>query len=139
MRVITLTQPWASLVADGRKTIETRSWPISSHGRLAIHAAVGWKKADREFALECGYKPEEMVRGAVLCLVEVVGCYSTSTFNPNPSELPYGDYSPDRYAWVFDPSKLIVLPEPFVATGAQGIWNIYDERIAPSIPSGAAS
>ncbi len=42
MKAITLWQPWASLVAAGVKTIETRSWraPANLIGeRIAIHAA----------------------------------------------------------------------------------------------------
>jgi activating signal cointegrator 1 len=39
MKVLTLTQPWATLVAIGAKTIETRSWPTKYRGPLAIHAA----------------------------------------------------------------------------------------------------
>ena len=51
MRAITLHQPWASLIAVGAKTIETRSWkpPQSAIGeRLAIHAGLqpprGWDR-----------------------------------------------------------------------------------------------
>lgn len=39
MKTITLHQPWASLVALGVKTIETRSWSTTYRGPLAIHAA----------------------------------------------------------------------------------------------------
>lgn len=39
MKVLTLHQPWASLVALGVKTIETRSWSTKYRGPLAIHAA----------------------------------------------------------------------------------------------------
>ena len=38
MKVLTLHQPWASLVALGVKTIETRSWSTKYRGPLAIHA-----------------------------------------------------------------------------------------------------
>lgn len=38
MKMLTLHQPWASLIACGVKTIETRSWPTSYRGPLAIHA-----------------------------------------------------------------------------------------------------
>lgn len=38
MKAITLHQPWASLVALGVKTIETRSWSTKYRGPLAIHA-----------------------------------------------------------------------------------------------------
>lgn len=40
MKTITLHQPWASLVAQGVKTIETRSWKTSYRGPLAIHAGM---------------------------------------------------------------------------------------------------
>ena len=40
-KVLTLTQPWATLVAIGAKKIETRSWSTSYRGPLAIHAADG--------------------------------------------------------------------------------------------------
>ena len=42
MKALTIWQPWASLIAEGAKTIETRSWsaPASLIGqRIAIHAA----------------------------------------------------------------------------------------------------
>src|SRR3990167_3828953 len=42
MKAITLTQPWATLVALGHKRIETRSWTTSYRGPLAIHAAKGF-------------------------------------------------------------------------------------------------
>jgi activating signal cointegrator 1 len=41
MKALTLTQPWASLVAIGAKKIETRSWSTDYRGPLAIHAAKG--------------------------------------------------------------------------------------------------
>lgn len=39
LRIITLWQPWASLIALGLKRYETRSWATSYRGKLAIHAA----------------------------------------------------------------------------------------------------
>lgn len=45
MRALTLTQPWASLMAHGEKRVETRSWwPPATLPRgewIAIHAAKG--------------------------------------------------------------------------------------------------
>lgn len=40
-KVLTLTQPWATLIAIGAKRIETRSWSTSYRGPLLIHAAAG--------------------------------------------------------------------------------------------------
>lgn len=42
MKALTLTQPWATLVAIGAKRIETRSWSTSYRGDLLlIHAGTG--------------------------------------------------------------------------------------------------
>jgi hypothetical protein len=37
MQILTLWQPWASLVAIGAKTIETRGRPTNYRGPLLIH------------------------------------------------------------------------------------------------------
>lgn len=39
MRSLTLHQPWASLIAVGAKTIETRSWSTTYRGPILIHAS----------------------------------------------------------------------------------------------------
>ena len=52
MRAITLTQPWATLVAIGAKSIETRSWYTPFRGPLAIHAAKGYPANVRPICLE---------------------------------------------------------------------------------------
>jgi hypothetical protein len=36
---LSLKQPWAALLAAGRKTIEVRRWPTRMRGRILIHAA----------------------------------------------------------------------------------------------------
>jgi activating signal cointegrator 1 len=41
MKALTLTQPYASLIAIGAKKIETRSWSTAYRGPLAIHAGKG--------------------------------------------------------------------------------------------------
>ena len=66
MKALTLTQPWATLVAIGAKRIETRSWPTSHRGPLAIHAAKGFPKWAREFTIER------------VCYEAVKACQSTS-------------------------------------------------------------
>jgi len=52
MKCLTLTEPWALLVAIGAKRIETRSWGTSYRGPLAIHAAKGLTKWAKQFMME---------------------------------------------------------------------------------------
>ena len=51
MKALTLTQPWATLVAIGAKKIETRSWNTSYRGPLAIHAAKGFPAWAKDICL----------------------------------------------------------------------------------------
>ena len=41
MKALTIRQPWAALIVQGIKTIETRGWNTNYRGPLAIHAGAG--------------------------------------------------------------------------------------------------
>ena len=56
MRAITLHQPWASLIALGIKSVETRSWVTGYRGQLAIHAAKRPIKQSELDAIAYAYK-----------------------------------------------------------------------------------
>ena len=52
MKVITIKQPWASLIAEGIKEYEFRTWKTKYRGDILIHAGKGIdKKAMKKF--EC--------------------------------------------------------------------------------------
>lgn len=57
MRAITLWQPWASLIAEGVKTIETRPkrspWSSAVGETIAIHAATKWPDQHHYFPPLC--------------------------------------------------------------------------------------
>ena len=46
MKVITLKQPWATLVAEGIKEYEFRSWKYNYRGEILIHAGAGVDKEE---------------------------------------------------------------------------------------------
>lgn len=66
MRALTLWQPWASLIALGAKTIETRSWSTKYRGPIAIHAAARRSAPGTygEWHIS-GYRPEGWLREAL--------------------------------------------------------------------------
>ena len=118
MITISLTQPWATLVQLGHKRIETRSWNTRYRGALAIHAAKGfptWAKDTcdtppfREVLRSHGLGASDLPRGVMLCLTsldatmqtEKVAEFSAVCEVPLlPHELAFGDYSPERWAWI---------------------------------------
>lgn len=128
MRAITIIQPWGSLIADGRKTFETRSWRTDYRGPVAIHAG---RKLDVEYAVACGYRPEGVARGAIIAIARLVGVVTTEQairqiHDTMPAyqaaeELHHGDYRPGRYAWEL--ADVIRIPA-FPMLGAQGLWTV---------------
>lgn len=81
MKALTIHQPYASLIADGRKPYETRHWapPAVLIGeRVAIHAAKKWDDELRETAIEFGYDPDGqpgMPLGAVVATARLVAAH----------------------------------------------------------------
>jgi hypothetical protein len=72
MLALSVRQPWANLIASGRKTIELRSWSTEHRGPLAI---VSGKDIDRVAAARLRSAPAELEPlGCVLCTVELVEC-----------------------------------------------------------------
>lgn len=126
MRAISLWQPWASLIADGRKRYETRHWSTNYRGPLAIHAA---KRIDRDACLSFGYGADAIPRGVILCVVELTGCLRMTAdmvnliSNQNESEYVAGNWAVGRYAWqMVNPVKLERVCH---VVGRQGLfeWN----------------
>ena len=133
MKALTLTQPWATLVAIGAKRIETRSWATNYTGELAIHAAKGWTAADLALCAtepcksaleEGGYLIDRPLPfGAVLAVANLKFCKRMGTKSPVPPwpEVEFGDYTVGRYLWVFSGVRQLILPVP--ATGRLGLWD----------------
>ncbi len=63
MKVLSMWQPWATLVALGAKKIETRSWRTDYRGPIAIHAAKKW---DASLADICRRSPHKEALAAYL-------------------------------------------------------------------------
>ena len=142
MKAITLWQPWATLVAIGAKTIETRSWSTSYRGPLAIHAAKStparaWREAMRpggniELALRAfrvAKDPRDLPRGVILatCVLadveEAEKCKARIHERGDAEEsmaLMFGDFSPGRFAWHLVGIKPCEAPIEW--PGMQGLW-----------------
>ena len=118
---ITLHQPWASLIALGVKTVETRSWPAPARlvgQRIAVHAGkrVARRPGDaieRELRARLG----ENWRVIVLTGAEV----GRASGRGRTSIDLWGDFSCGRWLWFLDDVE--ALPEPVPTLGHQGFWH----------------
>lgn len=128
MRVLTLREPWASLIAYGPKRIETRSRRSSYRGPLYIHA--GAAAADREDphirALMDLLPGREPSYGLVLCRCILTDCLPMDeaflSGLTDPTERLCGQYGPGRWAWLL--KDVEPLEAPFPAKGKLGLWRL---------------
>lgn len=149
VKCISLWEPWASLMATGAKTMETRSWPTSYRGPLLICAS---KKRDMESlallratefkrGLAPLLRPDDttigdlvarLSFGCAVALVNLVACQPTQNVDPR-DEQPFGDYTPGRFAWVTLNLRRLT---PFPITGHQGLWSeaVRAERLESAHP-----
>lgn len=64
MKVLSVRQPWASLIDSGRKSIELRSWSTKYRGPVLILAGSGiWRGSEH---------PITGPRGVSLCIVDLI-------------------------------------------------------------------
>ena len=126
MKAITLYQPWASLVAIGAKTIETRPLSTKYRGPLAIHAAKKATVVDdpyyRSVLSSAGLAYDKLPLGAIVATCNLVDCPQITNANcPCYPEYAFSDFKPGLYAWKFMDIKPISAPIP--ARGYRGLWD----------------
>ncbi|OQA44951.1 MAG: ASCH domain protein [Chloroflexi bacterium ADurb.Bin325] len=69
MKALSIRQPWADLIIQGRKTLELRTWTVRYRGPLAIHAS---QTVEREACLAHGLDPDLVTTGAAIGVVDLV-------------------------------------------------------------------
>jgi len=126
MKALTISQPWASLIASGEKFVENRTWRTNYRGTLAIHAGLGSKYLkNKELA--------EYETGAIVAVAWLSACFNLSIsksldYPEVRSEgcgYTFGEISRHKYAegpvcWVLE--GVTKLSKPIPCKGAQGLW-----------------
>ena len=67
MKALSLKQPWADLIVQGKKIIETRKWRTNFRGEFYIHASKSFDKKNCE-----SFGIKNPVTGALIGKVELV-------------------------------------------------------------------
>jgi len=103
MKAISVRQPWASLIADGGKTIETRTWGTKYRGPLLIVSSA---------------KPKIEPAGFALAIADLVDC---RPMTPEDESRAMCESYPSANSWVLDNIRKI---EPFRVRGALGLYDV---------------
>ena len=128
MKVLTLKQPWATLVAEGIKKYEFRTWKTNYRGKVLIHAGAGVEKKElaRFKDLNLEYPSKRIIAEAEIedCL-ELDDNLNKKIINEN--NIAYGSKKRTGYAWKLGNVKKIDVDKEI--NGKLGLWNIDLEHL----------
>lgn len=131
MQCITISQPWAHLIATQEKWIENRQWKTNYRGPLAIHAGKGSKYLTKS---ELAKYPT----GVIVATCNLVACVQLSTirskFNATLGDIEFipgttktwndaalHEHAEGPYCWILE--NVVKLETQVPAVGKQGLWN----------------
>ena len=133
---LSLWQPWASLVVQGHKRIENRTWPPPAWiigKQLWIHAAKRFDAAGSKALAEEAPDLAEVIAecscdcpgGALLGSVTVVGCASwhqrpLGLTQEQDLDATFDPWFCGPWGWVLTDARVLEVPQAL--RGRQGIW-----------------
>lgn len=145
MKVITVMQPFATLIAINEKLHETRCWATKYRGNLLIHAGKGKdymylcdEEPFKSVLAKRGYNKNNLPMGAIIAKTNLSNCLKIKQETVDTSltvikaeledktkitgnELKFGDFARGRYAWRLDDTGM--LKEPIPVKGQQRLWS----------------
>lgn len=128
LKVITLRQPWATLVAEGIKKYEFRSWKTKYRGKILIHAGTGIDKEDMK---KYDNMNLEFLSRRIVAIAEIEDCLELDEqLNKKiiaENNIAYGNKIRTGYAWKLKNIKKIDYHREI--NGKLGLWNINDETL----------
>ena len=156
MKVLSLRQPWAWLVANGHKVIETRTWNTKYRGPLLIHASVKmdencdniYKAIQELLGPDCPLPAQSKLDlGALVGIVNVdqigqIGwcCHLADTSASDLQKMhlcvPIENYKWPKWGWYLSMAR--VFKKPIPCRGMPGLFTPPDdvlEAVAEQIKS----
>jgi len=133
MKTISIRQPWAELIMQGRKTIELRTWRTHYRGQVLIHAGYTIEPDGCE---AYDVNPDELTRGAIIGTVEIVDMveFDYDSFAATRDQhLDQGDWPGDVLGWrLANPQRL---ETPIPMRGRLGLFEVPEEVLeGASVP-----
>lgn len=128
MKALTIKEPWATLIIDGYKKYEFRSWKTNYRGKILIHAGMSLEKdmlkKFKDYNLNCSYG-EIIGEAELVDCIKVDGKFNNKLRNIDP--IVYGRSNHvENYAWKL--KNVIKYNNRIKVKGKLGLWN-YEKYI----------
>ena len=125
MKVLTIREPWASLIVNGYKEYEFRSWKTNCRGKILIHTS---SIIDKDMLDKFKDYNLDYITGAIIGEAEIVDCILVNKeFNDELRKIDpvvYGKSNhTETYAWKLENIKKY--DDVIYTKGKLGLWN-YD-------------
>lgn len=133
MKVLTISQPFASMIESGEKFIENRTWATRHRGPLGIHAGLGKQYLS-------AYQLQRYPTAKIIAVADLVDCVSLEYVQKIDSQFgkdtPLGQtgFTVDQvlkhqhcegpFLWILRNVRSI---EPIEIKGKQGLWDYHGE------------
>jgi hypothetical protein len=126
VKALTISQPFASFIADSAKWVENRTWRTGYRGPLAIHAGRGTQYLTSS---ELAKYPT----GQIIAVARLAACMPLDSMRlVSPSQNVPGsgktigeilahEHTEGPWCWIL--ADVRKLEEPIAITGAQGLWD----------------
>ena len=108
MKALSIKDPWASLIREGKKTIESRTWRTSFRGRLLLC---------------CSALPVSPISGCAFAVADLVDC---DMMCEEDEVKALCKLYPNAVSWILEDIEPIL---PFRVKGQLGLFNV-------NLPSG---
>ena len=124
MKVLTIKEPYASLIINGYKKYEFRSWKTNYRGKILIHASKKKEKSVmNEFSdYNLSYNNGKIIGEAYISdCIKIDDGFNSKLIKENPRV--YGRHNHiGKYAWKLENVK--EYEKKIDAKGKLGLWNI---------------
>ena len=125
MKVLTIKEPWASLIVQGFKKYEFRSWKTNYRGKILIHAGLSkenvYKFKDYNLDISSG----EIIGEAYITECILVD----ENFDNKLRKLDENVYGNDHVGlYAFKLEKIVKYDKKIKVKGKLGLWN-YNEKM----------
>lgn len=148
MRLLTIIQPYAELIASGKKKVENRHWFTAYRGPLVVHAGktkryCGEKVLD--IAQQYEIDPSVLAFGAIIAVANMVDCVQLINvdirhYRQRTWRLP--EWAEKKYPWMYDhehtqgPFCFVLdnvrrLKTPIPYTGSLGLQPVRYDLVPP--------
>ena len=129
MKVLSIKEPWASLIINGYKEYEFRSWKTKYRGKILIHAGLGVEKdmlkrfKDYDININPGYIIGEVTITDCILVDEEFNC---ELRNIDPVVYGRSNHT-ETYAWKLE--NVIKYEKPIPCKGKLGLWNYCEDNL----------